>query len=281
LLVANKSIELTKEILDGDLSDEDREIYEMLLRLLEKNGRKICKRPVMVSNYGGTAGGRADMLYDMFRDLKIDRKYITKANAIKFAKIIGDSIMGVLNGGKAFEKYIQTMNNLIAKGGTPVRWSTGDGFLVIHVKNKELKPKQVKLTLPKSRRPTLIIKKIFSKEVSPSKMRSAISPNYIHSLDAELLRRVALRMRDEGIKNSDWIHDSFGCLPNEVSRMLEITKEVFLEMMEKDPLLVLDNDLRRQATRNGSTEKQLSKVSLPNLGDVNFSSILESEWFFS
>lgn len=73
-------------------------------------------------------GGRADMLYDMFRDLKIDRKYITKANAIKFAKIIGDSITGVLNGGKAFEKYIQTMNNLIAKGGTSVRWRTGDGF---------------------------------------------------------------------------------------------------------------------------------------------------------
>ena len=134
LLVANKSIELTKIILDGELSEEDRDVYEMLLGLLETNGRKICKRPVMVSNYGGTAGGRADMLYDMFRDLKIDRKYITKANAIKFAKIIGDSIMGVLNGGKAFEKYIQTMNNIIAKAGTPVRWSTSDGFKVVHSK---------------------------------------------------------------------------------------------------------------------------------------------------
>lgn len=281
LLVANKSIELTKIILDGELSEEDRDVYEMLLGLLETNGRKICKRPVMVSNYGGTAGGRADMLYDMFRDLKIDRKYITKANSIKFAKIIGDSIMGVLNGGKAFEKYIQTMNNLIAKGGTPVRWYTGDRFPVIHVKNKELKPERVKLMLPNSRRETSIYKKVYSKEVSPPKMRSAISPNYIHSLDAELLRRVALRMRDEGIESSDWIHDSFGCLPNEVGRMLEITKEVFLEMIEKDPLKVLDNDLRRQATRNGSTEKQLSKVALPNLGDVDFSKILSSEWFFS
>ena len=88
-------------------------------------------------------------------------------------------------------------------------------------------------------------------------------------------------MRDEGIESSDWIHDSFGCLPNEVGRMLEITKEVFLEMMESNPLLVLDKDLRRQAIRNGSTEKQLEKVVLPNLGDVNFSKILESEWFFS
>ena len=281
LLVANKSIELTKVILDGELSDDDRDVYEMLLGLLETNGRKICKRPVMVSNYGGTAGGRADMLYDMFRDLKIDRKYITKANAIKFARIIGDSIMGVLNGGKAFEKYIQTMNNMIAKGGTPVMWDTGDGFRVIHLKTKELKPQRVKLKLPKSRMQTSIYKKVYTKEVSPPKMRSAISPNYIHSLDAELLRRVALRMRDEGIVQSDWIHDSFGCLPNEVGRMLEITKEVFLEMIEKSPLLVLDKDLRRQAIRNGCTEKQLSKVEVPSFEDVDFTKILESEWFFS
>ena len=281
LLVANKSIELTKLMLSGSLSDEDRDIYEMLLGLLENHGRKICKRPVMVSNYGGTAGGRADMLYDMFRDLKIDRKYIKKDNAIKFAKIIGDSITGVLNGGKAFEKYIQTMNNLIAKGGTSVRWYTGDRFPVIHVKSKELKPERVKLKLPNSRRETSIYKKNFSNEVSPSKMRSAISPNYIHSLDAELLRRVALRMRDEGVESSDWIHDSFGCLPNDVSRMLKTTKEVFLDMMEKDPLLSLDVDLRGQAIRKGSTEKQVCKVILPNLGDIELSKILDSEWFFS
>ena len=281
LLVANKSIELTKVILDGELSEEDRDVYEMLLGLLETNGRKICKRPVMVSNYGGTAGGRADMLYDMFRDLKIDRKYITKANAIKFAKIIGDSIMGVLNGGKAFERYIQTMNNIIAKNGKPVVWNTSDGFRVVHVKNKELPKQRVRLKLPKARRETNIIKKSYSNEVSPSKMRSAISPNYIHSLDAELLRRVALRMRDEGIESSDWIHDSFGCLPNEVGRMLEITKEVFLEMMEKDPLLKLDMGLRKQSLLHGTTEKQLSKVEIPRLGCVDFSKIIESAWFFS
>ena len=281
LLVANKSIELTKGILSGELIDTDRDVYEMLLNLLETNGRKICKRPVMVSNYGGTAGGRADMLYDMFRDLKIDRKYITKANAIKFAKIIGDSVVGVLNGGKAFEKYIQTMNNMIAKGGTPVLWNTSDGFKVVHVKNKELPKQRVRLKLPKAKRETNIIKKSYSKDVSPSKMRSAISPNYIHSLDAELLRRVALRMRDEGIESSDWIHDSFGCLPNEVGRMLEITKEVFLEMMENKPLEVLDNELREQAIFNGTTEKQLSKVELPRLGVVDFSNTINSSWFFS
>ena len=235
----------------------------------------------MVSNYGGTAGGRADMLYDMFRQLGVDRKYVVRANAIKFAKIIGDSITGVLNGGKAFEKYIQTMNNIIAKGNTPVLWKTSDGFQVLHLKNKELPKQRVRLNLPKSKRETNITKVSYSTSVSSSKMRSAISPNYIHSLDAELLRRVALRMRDEGIVKSDWIHDSFGCLPNEVDRMLKITKEVFLEMMENSPLKTLDEDLRGQAIKNGSTEKQLEKAILPILGEVDFGEIINSTWFFS
>ena len=226
------------------------------------------------------------MLYDMFRELGVERKYITQPNAIAFAKIIGSSITGVLNGGKAFERYIQKMNNMISKKGVPVTWKTSDGFLVTHVKNKELPPKKVALMLPNAKRKTTIMKKLYSDEVAPQKMRSAISPNYIHSLDAELLRRVALRMRDEGIKDSDWIHDSFGCLPNQVSQMLEITKEVFLKMMESKPLESLDRDLKGQALRNGNTEKQLAKVEMPNLGGVNMyngdlKGIINSEWFFS
>ena len=178
------------------------------------------------------------------------------------------------------------MNNMISKKGTPVVWTTSDGFEVIHVKNKELPNRQVALMLPNARRKTTIIKKMYSNEVAPAKMRSAISPNYIHSLDAELLRRTALRMRDSGIKDSDWMHDSFGCLPNQVGEMLEITKEVFLEMMEAKPLEVLDVELRRQALFNGNTEKQLEKVDLPDLKGVNIDNgdlkeLINSEWFFS
>jgi DNA-directed RNA polymerase len=287
LLVSDRAKDLDKEVLkDSNLTKEDRKVYEMILQLLEDNGRKICKRPVMVSNYGGTAGGRADMLFDMFRELNVPREQITMQNAIKMAKIIGDSITGVLNGGKAFEKYVQQMNNMIAKKNVPVTWTTSDGFFVVHVKNKELKPKQVTLMLPNARRRTTIIKKIYAPDVSPMKMRSAISPNYIHSLDAELLRRVALQMFKEGIVFSDWIHDSFGCHPNYVDEMLDITKQVFLNMMLEKPLDALDKELRQQALNNGVTEKMVNKIVKPDLEGINYEggdldALLKSEWFFS
>ena len=105
-----------------------------------------------------------------------------------------------------------------------------------------MRPKQVEILLPGSRRLTSIIKRTFSDNVSIPKMKSAISPNYIHSLDAELLRRVALRMKQEGIVDSDWIHDSFGCHPNDVDLMLDITKEEFGDLVLRDPLSVLDKN---------------------------------------
>lgn len=285
LLVAEKALELSIERINENVGKPIEEEFRFFKSLLETDGRKICKTPVMVSNYGGTAGGRASILFETMRELKVDRKWINKKTSANFAKVIGDSISGVLNGGKAFEKYIHKMNNAIAKTNDPITWTTSDGFFVKHVKNKELKAKQVVCMLPGGRKKTKIIKKVYSDNISVAKMRSAISPNYIHSLDAELLRRTAMKMKEAGILDSDWIHDSFGCHPNHVALMLKITKIEFLNMMKENPLGALDSELRAQMK---STKKKdidvLGKIQIPNLGGIqngDLERVMESEWFFS
>lgn len=117
-------------------------------------------------------------------------------------------------------------------------------------------------------------------------MKSAISPNYIHSLDAELLRRVALKMSRVDINSSSWIHDSFGCHPNYVDKMLYITKKEFSKMVKRAPLRLLDAQLRTQVPDTKSAQRALKKVSMPYLrgfdssrGDLDV--VMDSEWFFS
>jgi DNA-directed RNA polymerase len=286
MLVAEKALALTESYINDEKDREKKSVYRLFRDLLKDKGRKICKTPVMVSNYGGTAGGRAEILWDMMRELDVERKWITKKNASLFASIIGSSITGVLSGGKAFEGYIQQMNNIISRNGKAIWWTTDDGFYVVHVKNKELKSKQVVCMLPGARRKTTIIKKQYSDKISPVKMKSAISPNYIHSLDAELLRRVALKMQRAGIKDSDWIHDSFGCHPNYVSQMLELTKIEFRKLARKSPLKKLDKELRSQADDSRATTRMLSNIRIPSLRGFNISEgdldvVMESEWFFS
>jgi DNA-directed RNA polymerase len=285
MLVAEKSVERTNQLLIESDDEEKTEILNFLKDLLKNHGRKLCKTPTMVSNYGGTAAGRADILWAMFRSLNCDKKWITKKNAHLFAMIIGDSIQGVLNGGKAFELYVQKMSNCIARGNNPVTWETADGFHVIHKKNKELKSKQVLCHLPGSRRNTKITKKIYSKELSGPKMRSAISPNYIHSLDAELLRETSRRMEEAGIENSDWIHDSFGCHPNHVDKMLLFSKEEFINLVKRNPLKALDSNLRTQVSEDPRHQKALSKIIMPRFEDceieIEIENLINSDWFFS
>ena len=202
------------------------------------------------------------------------------------SSIIGDSIEGVLNGGKAFESYIHRMNNVLTRLDKPIIWTTGDGFQVTHIKNKELKAKRVNCLLPGARKKTVITKKIYSSKVSPAKMKLAISPNYIHSLDAELLRRVAVKLKQAGIRDSDWIHDSFGCHPNYVDQMLDITKKEFAKLVRRRPLKILDRQLRDQVPVDPVAEKLLKSIKIPHLRgfydrEGGLDIVMESDWFFS
>jgi DNA-directed RNA polymerase len=286
LLVADKALELACKMSANTKDREQKVNLEFLKGLLEEDGRKICKVPVMVSNYGGTTGGRTEILWHMLRELGVERKWITRKVATLFSKVIGDSIVGVLKGGKAFEIYIHQMNNIITRKNKAIKWTTGDGFHVIHIKNKELKTRQVACVLPGARRSTTITKKVYSDKVSASKMKSAISPNYIHSLDAELLRRVALKLKRNGIKESDWIHDSFGCHPNNVDLMLDITKREFSKLIRKTPLRTLDAQLRSQIGEDKVSQKMLSEVTMPHLKGFEAMAggldvVMDSDWFFS
>lgn len=292
LLVADRSLQITNELLqdieNDNKSDEEEKIdakehLTFFRELLISKGRKMCKTPVMVSNYGGTAGGRVDLVRAMLRNLGVDRKFSNRKVATLYSNIIGQGINGVLNGGKMFEKYIQSMSNILTKieeGGNPIKpieWSTRDGFKVQHIRKKEKAGNKVTFMLPGSRKTTTLVKTIYLNELSESKMRSAISPNFIHTLDAELLRGTMMRMYEQGIVNTDWIHDSFGCLPNHVDMLLTATKEEFVHLMSQEPLVFLDKELRAQASDIDS----LKKIKTPAGNKIDLSGTLKSEWFFS
>ena len=283
ILVAKRSLNLTEELIKNENDGDKLDILIFLKGLLESHGRKICKRPTMVSNYGGTSTGCADMLWNMFRELNCPKKYITKSNSILFASIIMKSIKGVLSGGKSFEEYIQKMSTLIARKHKPIHWTTSDGFFITHKKSKQIKSKKVACWLPGARRQT-IIKKIeyCHKTLSAAKMRSAISPNYIHSLDAELLRSVALELKNYGIKDSDWIHDSFGCHPNNIDMLLNITKNKFIQIIKNDPLSKLHDQLSEQVSSDRESQRRLSKVNVSLFNPIlDIEQCMDSHWFFS
>lgn len=276
LMVAESA---TKTIEDIELKSDNEEFY---LSLLRENGRKICKRPVMVSNYGGTAGGRVEIIFDMFRELNVPREFIDKKTASGLSKVIGQSIEGVLVGGKLFETYIQKFVSLIASKNKTISWTTPDGFLVLHAKyEKTIVQRSCKIGDKK----VYINKAVHTKKLNKRQMKNASAPNYIHSLDAALLRMTAQRTMNRGVKNTSWIHDSFGTSPNNIGKMLHDTKLSFIKLIKSKPLDELDKTLRKSALKAGLGERSVNKIKPPKLRGFNLKrgliKIFESEWFFS
>ncbi|MCZ4693312.1 hypothetical protein DWB61_02035 [Ancylomarina euxinus] len=272
----------------NEFQHEDKiEKLEILMKLLETNGRSICKTPVMISNYGGTTIGMSDLIWKSIIQNNIDTHWITKESALHLSRIIGEAIYGELNGGKAFEKYIQEMNSILTKSNKAISWKTSDGFMVNHVKYKEASKKQITLKLPNSEKQINIFQKDRSSIIDSKKMRRAISPNFIHSLDADLLRRVALRLRNNNIKSSDWIHDSFGCHPNHVDKMLVIIKKEFIALIKTNPIEFLHEQLISQLDDSTAQVKKIDKIKLPyqndnkNTIEIKLDLMKKNEYFFS
>lgn len=284
--VAQKAIENTKFHIELEKDNGTKEDLNVFLEQLQENGRKLAKLPTMVSIYSGTVNSMKDNVFENLRSFGVERKYITPKKCYKYAKIIYDSIGDTLVGGKMFEQYIQKMSSLIAKGNSEMIWTTIDGFHVYSEKNKLLKPKQIKCLLPNSRRISWMRKKNYSKDISVPKMKSGSSPNFVHTIDSTLLRMVALKMKGEGIVMQDFIHDSFGCHPNEVEKMLECTKTSFIELMKTDIVSRLHNELIKQVPLDKDSQELLSKVVPPKLTDFDpmnggINQVHLSEFFFS
>jgi len=82
--------------------------------------------------------------------------------------------------------------------------------------------------------------------IDNSSVNLAISPNYIHSLDASHMWCTIDAMLDSGIDQFSMIHDSYGCPAPYVGLMREFTKEQFMEMHKDNLLLSLKTEIETQ-----------------------------------
>ena len=153
--------------------------------------------------------------------------------------------------------------------GKNLEWTTPCGFKVVHQYYEILTRRSIaKLFNMKE----LNFGSIDVSQIDDDQVNLAVSPNYIHSLDAAHMWLTMNRMINSGITNFSFVHDSYGCAAPYVSMMRQYTKEEFYEM-HKDPLL---NKLKEEL-------QLLLGVELPTLpegGNFEVSSVLEAEYFF-
>lgn len=109
--------------------------------------------------------------------------------------------------------------------------------------------------------------------------RSGIALNFIHSLDAAHLMKVANACADRGIDSLAVIHDSFGTHAAKTDELAEILRQTFIDLYEGNPLVAFRESVLEQLDDYPDLMKQIP--ALPDQGDLDLGTITQARYMFA
>ncbi|RVG58454.1 DNA-directed RNA polymerase [Sinorhizobium meliloti] len=238
--------------------------------------RKITKRPVMVLPYGGTP--RSCVKYVETEVLsRIDKgQEHNLGDELKpaigyLAGVVWQSIGDVVIAARDAMEWLQKAARRVAKENQPIHWTTPSGFVAY----------QSYMDMRSRRIDTKIAGKLYrlrlndeTDQINRSKQATSISPNFVHSLDASSMILTVDQLAAEGISSFAMIHDSYGTHACHTSALASKLREVFIRMYETDPL----TRFRDEMVENTGLD---DFERLPNKGELNLWSIMDSDFFFA
>ena len=230
--------------------------------------RSVTKRSTMCEAYGLTFYGIQKYLrLEGHLDWVVPEK--RSGAVVELARVIKAALDQTLISSNAGKQWLKDISDIASNLNQHMSWVTPSGFKVVHHYTKT----QTRRSYAKLFNNKELNFFVRTKDVDARSARQAIAPNYIHSLDAAHMFLVIARLLSKGISDFSMIHDSFGCHPNHVPELMDITREEFLAMHRYNCLEFLKEDVEK------SLGVMLPKP--PETGDLNIESVLESNYFFA
>jgi DNA-directed RNA polymerase len=240
--------------------------------------RKLTKRPTMVWPYGGTLYSCRSYVDDWYRDVVEKTKSTPFGNDDRFrytsflATVVWEAINEVLDRPKQAMGWLQDVAKTLTSQGLDISWVTPSGFPVLQ-DYKKMKDSKVSTYIGGKGVHIKWYKE--TEQLSPKKNRQAISPNFVHSLDAAALHlSVYNANREHGIHDFSMIHDSYGTHSNNCDKFGETLRNVFSSMFSVDLLADLRHQLENQ-------HEGLVLPPLPEYGNLDPTEVTKSTYFFS
>lgn len=230
--------------------------------------RKIVKRGCMTIPYGATFNGLGEqVIEDGFCSTSDRRDQRTQDQAVKFRETLWAAMGGAAPKAMAVRDSLIEAVKVIVKSGKQPTWIAHSGS-TIYPDYRERRSVQVKLGGTKR---TWIPD--YNDNAGKPKIHqhtNAIVANLIHSYDAAMLQLTALRMGDAELS---FVHDSYGCLPGDMTKLSTELRSVAVEMYSGDTL----GDL--WAHLQTLTETELPAP--PSLGELKVEDVHTAPYFFS
>lgn len=218
--------------------------------------RSMTKKPVMTLPYGSSQLTCRESIGEYLTDLQIKEKRQAKAEgrterpvhpfsnekgqglhrfeAEKLAsRVVWGSIGEVVVAARGCMKYLKEACSQVAKHNMPLEWQTPTGFIVhqalYEVVNKRVYTQLLGETVLTLCEPT--------DKIDIVSMKSACSPNFVHSMDASHLTLAVCGFKDAGLDDVSVIHDSFGTYAGDTGKLRRILLDTFVDMYQNNDVL--------------------------------------------
>jgi DNA-directed RNA polymerase len=249
--------------------------------------RSVCKRPVMTFYYSVKPTGMRDQILE-----KMPESWITKRTpegrkqrtelAAFLANELRDAIVSLSPKAAAGMEYLKGLTNVILKADREMRWVTPLNFPVWQ-KYYHTKYDRKHKVWEGSELNQQHIPEVDETAPRPAKNKNAISPNFIHSLDATHLMMVIDRLDYIGVNYLRAVHDSIAVLPNHVDELDFILRDEFVNLYaEQDWLSDLEAQVRQQLDHDDEAQDAIDMLAdLRVQGGLDIEEVRNSEYFFA
>lgn len=240
--------------------------------------RNCTKRPVMCYSYGLTAYSNRQYIADWYKE-KINEGKPTpftrseQYTAIMYlANLVWSAIEEILTKPKEVMAWFQALAQATAKDGGYLEWLSPSG-MVVRQDYKRTKAKRIRTWLHGEGKYLKFYDEIDAMDIK--RQSNGASPNIVHSLDAAALHETVKRCKEQhDIHDFAMIHDSYGTHATNCDTMSKVLREVFVDIFTEN---FLDNF--REQTQALHPTVELPPV--PQLGNLDVTLLLKSEYFFS
>lgn len=261
-----------------ELVDADDPLAKSWMRMC--NGRlprSLTKRPVMILPYGGTRNAYTTYTLKWIKENDPHENFIDKDDRFAHAKwmsnIMWDVVRKHLVRPQEVMDWIKKCARVASKGHQrALYWRTPVGFYVRHFYGKR-KMERVETILDGKR--IQVVNWKTTAQLNNADVLTAISPNFVHSLDASALMSTILRVREKGVRHITTIHDSFGALAADMWTVHDALRECFIETYKECPL----TEFRTACADVARSDKDLPEV--PPKGNLELEAVKESTYFFA
>lgn len=278
--VAAKTTELLR--LEASTGGDNADLAKRWLHFGIK--RSTAKRPTMVLPYGGT---RMAFKTYIFKDIK-ERIAAGEANVFRIdetndgtnsaamflASVMWKAIGKVVIGARHVMDWLRTAARLASAEGLPIHWPTPDGFRVLQA-YPEYKHRRIQTVFNGS-----LVQFTLTEPTSKfdkARQANGIAPNFVHSMDAALLRVAVCYAMDNGVSSFATIHDSIGTNPTDTAVLNACLRRAFVDLYQTDVLA----EFRKEIDALLSTDRQAELPAIPEKGTLDLNVVLESDFFFS